>query len=156
MTTNTIKTMDGYRRVRIHKNEVKISTLREKTDNKVKQSTAIKRKYQIVNEIDLGEHKVAQCLANGEITIFSISQCQKICQVPQAAVVKYSVVGNELFVNIVEEEKESIYDEVGNLIESDSENQLAVVFKGCGVVIKRTSKKTGRKGYFTFEGRLVG
>ncbi len=156
MTTNTVKTMDGYRSISIHKNEVKISTSREKTDNKAKQNTSIKKQYQIVNGIDLGEHKVVQCLDKGEITVFSISQCQKICQVPQTAVVKYSAVGNELFVKVVDDEKESIYDEVGNLIESDSENQLAVVFKGCGVVIKKTSKKTGRENYYTFEGRLVG
>lgn len=155
--TNTIDTMVGQRKITINRNEVRISATQRKIDSKEKEITCIKKTYQIVNVIDMGEnHQLVKCLGQGEITIFSISQCCKICQVPQTAVVKYFIVCDELFVKIMDGEKESIYDESGTLIEADCRNCLEVVFGGCEPRVKKTSKRTGLSGLYTFEGCLVG
>lgn len=153
---NIKKTMDGYRRIRVHKNEVKISTSQCKTDYDAKHNTTLKKRYQIVNGIDVGKHQIVQGIGDGEITIFSITECQKICQFPQTAVVKYSIVGDELFVKVVDDDVEYIYDEVGNLIEKASDYHLSIVFCGCEPAIQKTNKKSGRDTYYSFEGRLVG
>lgn len=156
MMENEITTMSGYRRIVISRNEVKISTSKSKTDSKQKESTTMKKKYQIINGIDVGKHQVVQCLDSGEITVFSITQCIRICKVPQSAVVKYSIVAGELFMKVIDDDKEYIYDEVGNLIDSDVNYNLDVAFSGCEAVIKKTSKKSGKESYYSFEGRLVG
>lgn len=157
MTTNTIKTENGYRRLVISRNEVKISDSQKVLDYGTSAATKLKKEYQIINEFPMGEkHEIAQCIDRGEITIFSITQCEKICQVPQTAIVEYFAVGNELFVKVTDDEREYIYDEIGNLIEADLYNHLSVVFGGCGLLIKKTSKKDGREKLYNFEGYLVG
>lgn len=156
MMENTMKATNGYRRIVVSRNEVRISALKGKTENKEKESMTMKKQYQIINGIDLGEHQVVQCFGGGEITVFSITQCLQICKAPQTAVVKYSVVAGELFIKVTDDDKEYIYDEVGNLIEVDTNYNLDVVFSGCEAVIKKTSKKNGKESYYSFEGRLVG
>lgn len=157
MTTNTIKTEDGYRRITISRNKVKISISQKEVDNGSAVDTKLKEKYQIINEKTLSdEHKIAQCIGRGEKVVYSITHCQKICQAPQTASVKYFIVGDELFVKVVDDDKESIYDEIGNLIEADRDNHLSVVFGGCGLLIKKTSKKDGREKLYNFEGYFVG
>ena len=154
--TNKIETMDGYRRIAINRNQVTISISKARTDNKKNESVTMKKEYQIINGIDFGKHQVAQCINQGEITIFSITQCSKICKAPQSAVVKYSVVAGELFVKVIDDDKESLYDEAGNLIETDTNNKLEVVFVGSGAVLKKTNKKNGKESSYSFEGRLIG
>ena len=73
MMENTMKATNGYRRIVVSRNEVRISALKGKTENKEKESMTMKKQYQIINGIDLGEHQVVQCFGGGEITVFSIT-----------------------------------------------------------------------------------
>lgn len=157
MIKNTIKTEGGYRRIRIHKNEVMISESQKVIDYNGNEVTQLKEKYQIVSVISVGEHQMAQCLKKGEITIFSISKCQILCaNLPKTVEVKFIPVMGEMFVKVSDEEKQYIYDEVGNLVAADDKNDLSVEFAGCGVVLGRTDRKTGKKRLYNFEGCLVG
>lgn len=158
MLTNAVEVSGNYRRIVIHRNEVMISVTSKGIDYESESQQrrwCFKKKYQIINQIIIGEHKIAQCLGEGEITIFSITNCQKICVVPQNAKVNYFVVLGELFVKITDESQQSIYDEIGNLIEIDDENDLAVKFLGCNIVLQKTNKKSRQERYYSLEGCLI-
>lgn len=160
MTTNTIKTEDGYRRITISGAKVEISISQKEVDSSIKANndTKFSREYDSISEISLsGKHKIAYGISRECTDIYNIEECQMIHRVPQTARVdSFIIIGEELFINVIEGDKESIYDERGNLIEADRENHLDVVFGGCGLLIKKTSKKDGREKFYNFEGYLVG
>lgn len=160
MTTNTIKTEDGYRRITISGTKVEISISQKEVDSGANANidTKFSREYDGINMVSLsGKHKIAYGISKECTDIYNIEECQIIYRVPQIARIEsFTIIGDELFINIIEGDKESIYDERGNLIEADRENHLDVVFGGCGLLIKKTSKKDGCEKFYNFEGYLVG
>ncbi len=155
MTTNQKEITNGCRRIKICGNQIQIDTYHEKTDCETNSESCWKKTFKEIHERVFGKHHLAECKDEDNTSIFSINEALEICKVPVDAKTEYCIVHEELFVKVTDGSKQCIYDDAANLIQTDKENHLFVVFKGTEVVIEKKSKENDRKTYYNFEGYRV-
>lgn len=73
--------------------------------------------------------------------------CTVIANIPNLVEVEYDKIVNQIFIRIIEKEKQSIYDEWSNLLASETEYDIRVIFNGERPAIKKTDRKTGKNLY---------
>lgn len=147
MITNQIEERGRIRKILVQRTEVKITLYKEKNIDKKNQQEIdiIRRTYQICTELNFGDCRILKCISKkGEVDFYNINLCYKFLSVPIGATIEYIYVAGQVFVKVIEDGKQSIYDEVGNLIESDTENDIMPIFSGCNIVIQKKNKSTGK------------
>ncbi|MBO5479055.1 MAG: hypothetical protein J6A04_05090 [Clostridia bacterium] len=142
MISNQIEINGRQRRIVVNNNEVIIFYYRQK--NVPKTRMEVKReKFRILTIFSIGERKLVQCIsAKGEVVFYSINQCCKITSAPVRSKIEFFYVAGEVLIKVTDDEKQSLYDESGNLIATETEYDVTPKFSGCDVVIEKVDKST--------------
>lgn len=151
----------GYRESRKievddRRKRVKISTVREKTDEEPKVKLKLDEAYNEIRFQVNGSTKIAVCVADKCLDVFSIQYALKICSAKCDARVRFFFVYGEVFIKITEGDTQKVYDEIGNLIESDDKCDLSIVFSGTEPCLQKVDKSSKEKRLYNFEGTLLG
>ncbi len=155
MLTNKFEQSGVVRELDVNNNEVKILTYSSEKCNKNSEdlgSTTFSAIYTKCSTFEAGGRKLLEIITETEKIIISFDLCRKIVSVPCSAQTKYYYVAGEIFVRVANGTKQYIYDELGNMIDSDEECELNVKFGGCQPVITKKNRKTKKFYQTTIEG----
>lgn len=113
----------------------------------------IELSYVEYSEIESGNKKFLEITTTeGEKAIINVELCNITVKVQSKAHIQYYFVADEVFIKVAEGEKQTIYDVRANMIISDTEYNIEVVFGGCQPIIKLIDKRTGKSFKKTLEG----
>lgn len=139
-------------------NEVTVKETYSNIDEKEFMRTVLRKKYQLVSILKIGNRKFAQCATSTGTDWYNLTICEKILSLEKGVNVRVELVAGEAFFKVVDEDERFayIYDEVGALIAKEQEpTKIDVVFSAVGACLQKTNEK-GDKTLYTFEGYLVG
>ena len=136
--TNTIQVEGTTRKIQVKKREVVLTTFKEGNDNCCKETY----KYTMYNTFN--KTIVTIVTDNLETIIFNIDLCIVIANIPELVKVECYKIIDQIFIKIIGREKQSIYDEKSNLLETETKYDMEVIYGGCGPSIKKTHKQTGK------------
>lgn len=150
----------GERRIIVNGNEVEYFYRQEGNIDHSCEKIEEYRKdvFSFIKVITINNHQLLEGnkKSKKENTIVSISRCKTICKISEKTIVEYIISCEELYVKTTEPEgRQTIYDEEGNLIASETEYNITVIFAGCGNVLQKTNKKDGKSKLYSFEGGLI-
>lgn len=139
-------------------NEVTVKETHGNIDEKKVMRTVLRKKYQLVSTLKIGNKKFAQCVTSTGTDWYNLTLCEKILSLEKGVSVRIEPVAGEAFFKVVDEAEKFayIYDETGSLIAKEEEpTKIDVVFSASGACLQKTNEK-GDKTLYTFEGYLVG
>ena len=120
-------------------------------------NTTIKYSSVEIKGLDNGKEPITFVIGwkDNQIDIYNAERCQLISSARDVKKLEFAQVIDETFVILDNGEMRFVYDEVGNLIDSDlSERKAMPTFKGAEVCIRKEYES--KKRYFTIEGYLIG
>lgn len=139
-------------------NEVKVIDKKKLVEERMSERTVMKRQYQLVTLMKVGNQKFAYCVNANNIDIYSLTFCELIVSAEKGESVWIQSVAGEAFFKVIDAEEEYayVYDSTGVLLAKEKAPiMLDVVFSGVGACIQK-SLPNGKKILYSLEGYLVG
>lgn len=131
--------------IQVKRDEIVLTSYKKDKDSIYQVEDTQKYTFTAYNKIN--EAIFVITTAKCETIVFNMVLCTVIANIPNLVEVEYDKIVNQIFIRIIEKEKQSIYDEWSNLLASETEYDIRVIFNGERPAIKKTDRKTGKNLY---------